>query len=64
MAAIPLSVDRNRSYQNVRDLRTKFITIFNNVCSLDFKIFSLTERWLNEAHSKSTFFEVYVVYLT
>jgi hypothetical protein len=49
-------------YQNVRDLRAKSIEIFNNVCSLNFKIVCLTEMWVNESFSSQFFFtEMYTV---
>jgi hypothetical protein len=43
-------------YQNVQSLRTKSVDIFNNVCSLDFKIVCLTESWQNELFSSQHFF--------
>jgi hypothetical protein len=46
----PTAVDRNRSiiyiyilYQYLLGLRTKSVEIFNNICSLNFKIVCLTE---------------------
>jgi hypothetical protein len=74
MAASLFAVAINRSnvgsgnyldifYQNVRGLKTKSIDTFNNVCSFNFKIASLTEAWLNESHYSQHFFpEAYTVY--
>jgi hypothetical protein len=42
-------------YKNVRGLRTKSVDIFNNVCSLDYKIKCLTETWPNESFSNQIF---------
>jgi hypothetical protein len=67
MAASSFYVDRNRSsvgsanyldiyYQNVRGLRTKYIDIFNNLCSFDYKIICLIETYLNESHSSQNSF--------
>jgi hypothetical protein len=58
MTAYPSAVDINKSnidcgnfldisYQNVRDLKTKSVEIFRNVCPLNFKIICLTEKWIN-----------------
>jgi hypothetical protein len=35
-------------YQNIRDLRTKQLELYENVCSMDYNIICLTETWLND----------------
>jgi hypothetical protein len=71
--AFSLFTDRNRSNggsgnyldffnENVSCLRSKFIEIINNMCSLDFKIMRLMETWLNQSHS-TQIFSRYLLYI-
>jgi hypothetical protein len=41
-------------YQNVGGFRTKQTELFDNVCSMDFKIICLTETWLNDVFPLQT----------
>lgn len=43
-------------YQNVRGLRTKADTCYNNVAVSDYDIISLSETWLNSSFSSSDYF--------
>jgi hypothetical protein len=49
-------------YQSICDLTIKFIKVFNNVCSLEFKSMCLTEMFLCEFRCSQNFLK-YMLYI-